>query len=262
VAVAVQVAVVPVVNGNFNFICIFIQKPFMYSFMDKICYFVLLALLFACSSNRSPKSSGIQGDTLVINNQVYYLDSISYNEFDTIPAMSFNENEDEIINDPSVTRTSKLVLNFKLKNSQQIVLQSDTTESENFVVYRYLETLPDLNYWLLRIDYYEGGEYALIDQENGEQISILGKPSLNKTRQYAIASSFSPEGAYDANGIQLFKVENGKLKLLWTKNLTDWSPSIVKWADENTIVMEKSQNSPESNADLLLSYKKMKVINL
>ena len=150
-----------------------------------------------------------------------------------------------------------MLLTFKLRNDKELALNNDSTDSE-YITYRYLETLPNIDYWFVIENYYEGGEFLLIDKETGKNINVYGKPYFSKNNQYFVTYSFDIEASYNSNGFQLFKVENGKAIHLWTKNISNWGPSVIKWVNDSAIVMEQSRMGDDSQLEL--SYRKMKIV--
>jgi hypothetical protein len=229
--------------------------------MKSLGLITLVLIVWSCSINNK-SSQVVKSDTLMINNSVYQLYSIGFDEFQAVETEKFNENESEIINDSSVHRLDKLNLRFKLKNGQEITLKSDTTDS-NYVTYRFVESLKNIDYWFIRVTYYEGGGFLLIDKQNGEKVEIYGKPYFSKNNNWFVTYSFDIEASYDSNGFQLFQIENGKVKLKWTKDINDWGPSIVKWLNDSSVLIEQSRinsNTNESESRMLLSYRKMTII--
>lgn len=224
-------------------------------------FFALCILLVVAACSTPPSGDQApKGDTLMISNQVYSLDSIDFKEFQSIKADSYQDNEKEVINDSSVHRTDSLTLTFQLKNGKTLNLKNDTSES-NFITYNYIETMPDINAWFLRETYYEGGGYLLIDRQTGEKTEIYGRPCLSKNKLWFFTYSFDIEAGFIDNGIQLFNVENGKPRHVWTKEITSWGPSIVKWSSDSCVYIEKSQIVPNNtDSGLTLSYKKMKIV--
>jgi hypothetical protein len=227
--------------------------------MKKIGFITLVLIVLSCS-NKNKSSQVVKPDTLMINNSVYVLDSIGFDEFEAVKTERFNENDSETINDSSVTRQDKLNLNFKLRNGQEITLKNDTSDS-NYETYRFIESLKNIDYWLIGVTYYEGRGYLLIDKQNGDETEIYGNPYFSKNKDWFITYSFDIEAAFDPNGFQLFQVENGKAKLKWTKDINDWGPSIIKWLNDSSVVIEQSRISNDPNeSGMQLSYKKMKIV--
>ena len=227
--------------------------------MKNLGWVTLVLLVWSCSnSNKSALVS--KPDTLVINNSVYLLDSIGFDKFRAVKTEKYDENEVETINDSNVRRLDKLNLNFKLRNGQEMTLKNDTSESD-FIAYSFIESLQNIDYWFIRVSYYEGLSFLLVDKQTGEKIDIYGKPYFSANNAWFVTYSFDIESGFESNGFQLFEIRYGKAKLKWTKDIKDWGPSVIKWLNDSSVLIEQSRFSTNSNeSKVSLSYKKMKII--
>jgi hypothetical protein len=198
-------------------------------------------------------------DTVLINNKVFYLDSIPKSLFKTAEKTKFIEGENEIIDDTSNVSRDSLLLTFHLKNGSDLVLKNDTSQDySNYIAYNYLSSLATIDYWLLRISYYEGRAYMLVDKENGKKIDIWGEPVFSPSNKYFICYSFDMEAAYDPNGMQLFEIRGRKVNEKWSYLISDWGPSEIRWKNDTIIYLEQAimdyENSPDGYIE---TYKSM-----
>jgi hypothetical protein len=229
--------------------------------MRTILLLFVTTYLVSCSGNTKQQVLKKGSDTLIIKNTVYNLDSINENAFRSIKTVALNEPEKEIITDTNVIRKDTLLLVFKLRNGKEKTLKNDTTD-ENFSVYKFIESFANIDYWFVGITYYEGSGYLLIDKETGDEINVWGKPYFSDNNKFFFTYSFDIEATFDPNGIQFFKVDNRKVKNIWSKELLDWGPSGMKWSGDSSVVIEQSRlNNAGNNADsYLLSFRRMKII--
>jgi hypothetical protein len=230
-------------------------------------YLFLISVFFmSCTSNKSTNSNLQQNnqDTLVINNKAYFLDSISEKEYNTV-LLKMSEDksvENEIIEDTNNVSRDKLKLTFHLKNESDSILVNDTTQDfSDFVNYCYLESNKDIDYWLVKVQLYEGGGYLLINKENGNKIWIWSKPVFSPDKKHFVSYSCDLEAGYLSNGIQLFEVKNREVFLLWEKEIDEWGPSELKWKNDSTIYIEKLKlDFNDSKNPDKISYKSMKIL--
>jgi hypothetical protein len=224
---------------------------------------VLLGLTIAVSCSQRMKNSNLENaekkDTLLINSIEYTLDSIGENEYNSNAEIHFDEKKAEFINDTNVIREDSLLI-FRLKSGSNLVLKNDTSVT-NYIEYKFLQSYNSIDYWLIRLYYYEGSGYLLLDKETGEKIDIYGEPKFSGNKNYFFTSSFDIEATYDPNGFELYQLVKGKAKRLWRKDIDDWGPSGMKWINDSCVVIEQSRVNYEANSThFKLSYKRMKII--
>jgi hypothetical protein len=226
----------------------------------KLFLFFVPALLWGCTSKITDSNNEhLSGDTLMINKMTYFLDSIGKVEFKSAYEQKYNVDNKEIIDDTTNVKRDTLKLIFHLRNGVDSVLVNDTTEGwSNYIDYSYIESCKNIDYWLLGITYYEGSQYLLLDREKGEKIWIWGIPIYSPNNKYFVCNSCDLEAGYDSNGFQLFEIKNKKAKLRWSKILSDWGPTEIRWKNDSTLYIKqlrmdyKDSKNPEK-----YSYKSM-----
>jgi hypothetical protein len=215
------------------------------------------SILFGCHTNPAKTgASTIKRDSLSIDAKTYYLDSIG--EFDFADMIDFTADypDEEMIDDTINVVRDSINLVFKLRNGGQLVLANDTADDEQkFVVYNYLESYNQIDYWLVRASYYEGGAYLLVDKNSGEKTEVWGPPILSPDKQRAICCSIDLEAQFEPNGFQMLTIDNRKVTQTTNVDLTDWGPSDVRWKDRNTIYFEQTRTDHKNPDDVC--YKRM-----
>lgn len=225
--------------------------------MKKLIYFLPLLLLASCSTDASKTAESQTTDTLMINNVAYSYSKIDKEAFDAIKANQSNKSDNsEKIDDPNVTRINADLLKFKLKNGKEISLQSNNLTSEqiveqglgfsdsegNPIIYenKFLKTIPEINAWLIEESYYEGVGYFLMDKNNGKTTYVYSNNiAFSPNKSHFVVYSCNLDTDYTANGIELFEISGDKIKLVWSKTLTEWGPNKLKWKNEKSIVIEQ-----------------------
>ena len=231
----------------------------------KLNIFLILVFVMACNPKKNGNSniSKINQDTLLINNIVYSLDSIGEKDFNTIATGNSKDtfSENEIIDDTNNVSRDSLILTFHLKNGADSILVNDTTENySKYVSYYYLESSKYIDYWLVRVQFYEGGGYLLINKEKGNKIFIWSKPVFSPDKKHFVCYSCDLEAGYISNGFQLFEVKNKEVLLLWSKEINEWGPSEIRWKNDSTIYIKKlKMDFNDSKNPNQISYKSMKI---
>lgn len=217
-------------------------------------YLILIVFFItSCSSKNTSKNNEqlIKQDTLMINNVAYYLDSISEKEFKAISKPKDIENGDENFDDANISRDS-LKLKFHLRNGADSILVSEDPDLPYFVAYTYLESCDYIDYWLVEVYYDEGGEYLLINKENGNKMYIWGPPVYSPDKRFFMCYSCDLWAGFRYNGLQLFEIQNKKVRLLWSKEIEYWAPTEIRWQNERTICIQKINKNNETSYNSML----------
>jgi len=123
--------------------------------------------------------------------------------------------------------------------------KNNNVDGESLVQYSFEHYFGELDYVLLKVSFYEGGKYIMVNRKNGGTFDMPGTPiiSPDKTK---LVSAFRETYAYPGYiGIEFFKIlktgleSEGSLK---TEPVYG-GVSAVTWLDSNTVLLE----SVESN---------------
>jgi len=225
----------------------------------KTCILLVIATIASCTSKKGSENNitNKQRDFIEVNNRKIFLDSIPESLYISAN-LELSKNR---VDDTSRVFQDSLKLRFQLSNGSELILENDTTEGfESYIDFNYLGTLSSIDYWLVKIVYYEGVGHLLVDKNTGEKIYTYGVPIFSKNNQHFICSSWDLEAGYDPNGMQLFEIEDGKIIEKWTVELDNWGPSQVRWKNDTLIYIEQTRLNPESSNDYYIkSYKSMSI---
>jgi hypothetical protein len=110
-------------------------------------------------------------------------------------------------------------------------------ESDQDVSYNYLTYLPDARLHVLYAQLWEGSSYVAIDHNTGRQYPMLGFPAVSPDRKRAVAFSAAGEARYDSNGVEVWRINQGKPRVEYTygPDAGDWSPTDTRWSGPSTI---------------------------
>lgn len=140
-------------------------------------------------------------------------------------------------------------IEFKNKNS-------DTPDEDDFMQKNYLEYLPKVGFFVFRNNYYEGGNFSLVNDKSGKEITIEGFPKVSPDAKHLIATNQDVEAAFEFNGIQIFGFPNGRFEKLLEKEFDNMEPHTPKWIDDKTIEITMMPSS----SDKEIKPKNIKVI--
>ncbi|MBC7381858.1 MAG: hypothetical protein H7296_02560 [Bacteroidia bacterium] len=197
-------------------------------------------------------------DTLLLNGHTIYLDTITDLQYSKV--IKFNK----IVYDTSPIMKVNDKITLHLINGKNIILEDSFPNSDNDdqVTYKYVGFLKEVGLYIVIAQYFESGEYLLIDNKTGSKTKVWGIPKLSPDNIHIIAASSAIGYEIMPNGIQLWKIQtNGIPKLEWEYQQNKWSPENVEWADKNTIYVFKrtpeqlSSNNKESKSYIKLLIK-------
>jgi hypothetical protein len=202
-------------------------------------YLLFLPLLFIlrCSSNSTTGKVIVNNiDTLLLNKVSVYLSSFSKLEFQKLK--SSNKTNYAITS----IKKNKNEISLPLKNSKNLILKDSLSKTDNSeqVTYIYKGYLQNIGFYVILAQYYETGEYILINDETGSKKKIWGEPIVSADHKSIV--DFSNAVGYDVmpNGIQLWEIQQNKeLKLKWEYQIDHWGADSIEWIDEKSIGVKK-----------------------
>jgi hypothetical protein len=157
---------------------------------------------------------------------------------------------------PNIVSRSGPTFSVRIKNGKQIDFTTDTSIIEGGTQYYYRGQLKS-GFHVIREIYLEGNAYSLVNISTGERTKIWGAPVESPDHKRIIVSSFDMMAAFNNNGLQLFKIENGNLTKEWEKDFSSWGPDLPYWKDNQTVYLK--QGNDGSQGDILYTYVAMKI---
>jgi len=192
--------------------------------------------MLSCSDNTGNKRNNIvHSDTLSINKHTLYIDNITESEFKAVEKKNEYYDSTEIIK-----RNGVIALNLESKQKlylRDLLANSDNT---NQVTYQYVGFFQKQKFYIVLAQYYETGEYLLIDGRTGKKYKLWGMPKISPKGDLLISSSDAL--GYDVmfNGIQMWKIEkNGQLNLEWEYKQDQWAPESIDWVNNESFSVVK-----------------------
>jgi hypothetical protein len=211
------------------------SQKYQYVFLS----YILSLLCSSCSAKNGNKiTEELKIDTLVINNHTLYIDSISEkeynNRFEAVKIISY---------DSTPVKKDKSELILRLEGNKKIVLKDSLSKSDNIdqVTYTYVGFFKTIGFYVVIAQYYETGEYLLINYKTGAMTKVWGLPKLSPNQKRFVC--FSDAVGYDImpNGVQMWEIyPNGELNLEWEYSQETWAPKNIIWANDKSIYVVKS----------------------
>ena len=119
-------------------------------------------------------------------------------------------------------------------SNNEVVLTSRPCNCDAVVMYRYLHAIPEIQFDIVEISYWEGNGYMIISPI-GTQRQIIGPPVLSPDQRRLLATSIDLHAGYNPNGLEIFNVERGYSIVELSLRTDQWGPTDAAWIDADTI---------------------------
>ena len=105
--------------------------------------------------------------------------------------------------------------------------------------YTYQGYWPDWHCHVLRVDYYEIGQWFLIT-DAGQQVELWGEPVLAPDGKHIVATCEGLEySGGQPNLLQILALQNGTVHEVWHLEPKTWEPYQICWVSPNTLLLSK-----------------------
>lgn len=138
-------------------------------------------------------------------------------------------------------------LRLKLNNGRWQTLKDyqKANEEDSVVHYNFREYLPELGYFLVHRQFYEGRDYLMIHEASGRRFQLQDVPVVSPDRRRLVTTSNGIMGGYDPNAIQIWRATSRGLVLEQTIKPQGWGPSDAKWIDNQRVRVTKNLTSED-----------------
>jgi hypothetical protein len=141
-------------------------------------------------------------------------------------------------------------LHVRLGNSQIKVLK-DVPEIEGVERVAYSHVLvgyyPDVNYWLVAIQYIEGSSYFLLNGKNGREFKVDGETFLSPDKTRFVVANFDIEAGWSPNILSIWRVEEDRLIQEFSVEPEEWGATTVIWEGDSTVRFSKTSWSKDGD---------------
>ncbi|GAB7086975.1 hypothetical protein [Marinifilum fragile] len=160
---------------------------------------------------------------------------------------------------------TKFNIPVRIENQDRIVLlesgrdirlvANDTLEEAEYTFEKAFE-----DYYLFRVQWFEGNNYFLLNKLTGEKQYTIGRVFFNKSRELLMSINDDIEAGYSDNGFQLFERNKEKqLNEIWRFD-PGWAPEQLMWMDNETLIIKGYKFSDHDDFSCSPIYKKLKII--
>ena len=125
-----------------------------------------------------------------------------------------------------------------LLSGKSRTLQNSSAEDENFRQYEYLYYIEKLGYFVFRVNFYEAGQFLLIDDKFGYSRPISGFPEPSPDYKHIAATNADASAGFEFNGIQLYGFTDHGMEVFFEKEFEFYEPFLPNWKDEKTVVIQ------------------------
>jgi hypothetical protein len=201
--------------------------------------YIIFILLLSCQ-NWAPRANQSQNSIVVtdsiLNKTLFKLNEISFEEYEKLKK-NISIVQIQPLNIKKMNNKIHLSLNDgSYKEFADSIFGTDDTRNKEYVLKGLYK---EVNLYLIQANYYEGGEYILVNKKNGEVYNMWSLPIISPDHQKII--SFGNSLGYEImpNGIQYFEIINGTPKIKWEYNTQKWKPEDLRWITNNVLILKQ-----------------------
>ncbi len=131
-------------------------------------------------------------------------------------------------------------LRLTLKSGKVAELKDVNIDGQELktVLYSFREFLPDLGYYLVHEQPYEGSAYLMVNYQNGKRYPLHDLFLLSPDRQ-RLATVLMSE-AHNPTAIHIWRISPKKMTLEWSLEPKDWGPTDGAWQNNDTLTFAKT----------------------
>ena len=138
-------------------------------------------------------------------------------------------------------------LRLALKSGGGVELKDVAANDEKDTYYSFREFFPDLGYYLVHVQYFEGDAYLMVNHQTGERFTLHDLFLLSPDRKRLATLSLDLEAGYNPNGVQIWGITPEKMTLEWNYESKEWGPSHGAWKDNDTLIFSKTALDKQYN---------------
>ena len=152
-----------------------------------------------------------------------------------------------IHNDKVVSKSEKK-LRGVFKNGDTLTVYLRNKKIKKYInkrhedeTYSFKGKLPNTEYFLFHYEYRSGevSGYFLVNERNGSQCSVPGKPILSPDGKRFATSCVDLEARYNPNSLTIFRLDKDSCRVEYSVEPTNWGAIKVKWLNNSSIEYRK-----------------------
>jgi hypothetical protein len=138
-------------------------------------------------------------------------------------------------------------LKLTLKTGKTLVLKD--TPGVSGMSYSFRDYLPNLGYFLVHVQLWEGEGYMLVNDRTGKKYHLDDLPIISPDRTRLVTLSYDLDARYNPNAIKVWRLSPEKLVLEYSLEPKDWGPAGGAWLDHQTVSLTKKIPMGEYHQD-------------
>lgn len=226
--------------------------------MSRFFILTFICLIFAasCGSDKNgtetpsaPIAQLSELDTFYAGKTLYCIKDTSAEYFNSVFKTKFDTSEAnriQLVKDVVKRAGDTLLLTLE-NGSKKTFINQSSIESDNFTEYHFISRLQDVNYYLMKVYFYEAFSYLMVNAKSGKETYLCGIPAISPDKSKVIAGCFDLQAGFVFNGLQLFEITSDSLSLTWSRELTKWGADNLAWINNSSFIAEQIQTDSLMN---------------
>ncbi len=135
-----------------------------------------------------------------------------------------------------IFRRFETYIEIKLNNGEWLKVHANPIYDEYDDIF--IKHYKSLNFVLLRTQWGEGNGYKLVNTETGKITRIYGMPYFSKDGTKMISIGSDLVANYSMNGIDIYNIEKGSIKKVFSIRPEYWGTNSALWIDDNSVILK------------------------
>lgn len=207
-----------------------------------------IVFFFSCNSEKKTDSDKLllpvmysERDSIHVKESVFCFSDTTKSFFESIYKNTLDTSEKNCLQKVKewVQRYEDTLL-VKLNNgTYKKYINNSSIESDNYTTFQFISKLNSIDYYLIKIYYYEGFSYLMLNTKTGHENYLWGLPAVSPDNSKIMAACFDLQAGFVFNGLQYFDITPDSLHLIWSRELSKWGADNIAWANNNLLVAEQ-----------------------
>ena len=152
------------------------------------------------------------------------------------------------VHNDKTLHTSEKKLNGVFKNGDTLTVYLRNKKIKRYInkqhedeTYSFKGVLANKQYFLFHYEYRSGevSGYFLVNESNGSQCSVPGKPILSPDGKRFATSCVDLEAKYNPNSFTIYRFDKDSCRVEYSVEPTEWGAIKVKWLNNSSLEYRK-----------------------
>ncbi len=138
---------------------------------------------------------------------------------------------------PNYFRTDDRDLTLFLEGGKELTLPKwDSLKQEGYNFGAYLSAI---DYYLIYVQWYEGGSIMLVNRKNGFKKDVIGEPYFSADTKKMLTINSDLYAGFTENGNEVLSITADSLTSEFKLLIKNWGPTGARWLTDNKVILEK-----------------------